>query len=72
MVRIRISSAIVGVGCNESLFEVRLAVGELVDSRLESSIGVFEGIDVMGILAVDNAEVVPGSTVGDGVVSGGD
>ena len=62
------SSIAVVVGCNEPLLEVRLAVGELVDSGLESSIGALEGIDVAGVLAVDNAGVVSGSTVGDGVV----
>lgn len=61
-------AVVVVVGCNEPLLEVRLAVGELVDSGLESSIGALEleRIDVVGVLAVDNAGVVSGSTVGDG------
>ncbi len=44
----------------------------MVDSGLESSVDMFEGIDVMGVLAVDDAEVVSGSKVGDGVVCDGD
>ena len=75
----RMSSTSVVVDCDETLIgKVCPAVGKFVDNELETTfVGVFEGIDVNGVVvvAVDNVvgkEVVLGCKVGDGVVSDGD
>lgn len=71
------SSTSVVVDCDETLIgKVCPAVGKSVDNELETTfVGVFEGIDVIGVVAVDNVvgeEVILGCKVGDGVVSDGD
>jgi len=75
----RMSSTSVVVDCDETLIgKVCPAVGKSVDNELETTfVGVFEGIDVNGVVvvAVDNVvgkEVILGCEVGDGVVSDGD